>query len=67
MTVVENNLEAGRNSRPALVKVWDITVRLFHWSLVVAFAVAWLSADEWDRLHEFAGYFIAGLIAFRLV
>ena len=67
MTVVENNLEAGRKSRPALVKVWDIAVRLFHWSLVMAFAVAWLSADEWDRLHKLAGYFIAGLIAFRIV
>jgi cytochrome b len=67
MAVAEINLETGRNSRPALVRVWDIAVRLFHWSLVIAFAVAWLSADEWDRLHELAGYFIAGLIAFRLV
>ena len=67
MAVTEINLETGRNSRPALVKVWDIAVRLFHWYLVIAFAVAWLSADEWDRLHELAGYFIAGLIVFRLV
>ena len=48
-------------------KVWDPLVRLFHWSLVASFAVAWLTADEWDAPHEWAGYAAAGLIAFRLV
>ena len=67
MTVVENNPEAGRNLRPVSVKVWDVAVRLFHWSLVISFLVAWLSADEWDRLHELFGYFIAALIAFRVI
>ncbi len=49
------------------VKVWDPVVRLFHWSLVVSFAVAWLTADEWDNLHEWAGYAAAALIGFRLM
>lgn len=49
------------------VKVWDPFVRLFHWSLVASFAVAWLSADEWDDLHEWAGYAAGALIAFRLI
>lgn len=49
------------------VKVWDPLVRLFHWSLVASFAVAWITADEWDDLHIWAGYAAAGLIAFRLV
>lgn len=49
------------------VRVWDPLLRLFHWSLVASFAVAWLSADEWDDLHEWAGYAAASLIGFRLV
>lgn len=49
------------------VRVWDPAVRLFHWSLVAAFAFAWLSGDVWDRPHEIAGYFILGLVAFRLL
>ena len=49
------------------VRVWDPLVRIFHWGLVAAFAVAWLSADELDTLHEVAGYVVAGLVAFRLV
>lgn len=51
----------------ATVKVWDPLVRVFHWSLVLSFAVAWISADEWKDLHEWAGYAAGALIAFRLV
>lgn len=41
--------------------------RAFHWSLVAAFAFAWLSADEVQPVHESAGHTIAGLVALRLV
>ena len=50
----------------ATVRVWDPLVRIFHWSLAASFAVAWITADEWDSLHEWAGYAAAALIAFRL-
>lgn len=50
----------------ASVRVWDPLVRLFHWSLVAAFATAFLS-EEGERLHEVAGYVVLGLLAFRLV
>jgi cytochrome b len=49
------------------VKVWDPLVRLFHWSLVVSFAVAWVAADAWDDLHETAGYVAAALVGLRIV
>jgi len=52
---------------PATVNVWDPVVRIFHWSLVASFAVAWLSGDELARLHIWAGYAAAALVAFRLV
>lgn len=48
------------------VRVWDPLVRIFHWSLVGAFTLAWLTADEWQTTHEIAGYVVAGLVAFRL-
>ena len=48
-------------------RVWDLAVRLFHWSLVASFAVAWISAEEWQDLHLWAGYAAAALVAFRLV
>ncbi len=69
MTTTDNASEADRDQRsvPEQVKVWDIAVRVFHWSLVTSFAIAWLSADEWDKTHNFAGYIIAGLVGFRLI
>jgi cytochrome b len=49
------------------IKVWDIGVRLFHWSLVVLFFVAYFTGDEEDMLHIYAGYGVLALVAFRLV
>ena len=49
-----------------MVRVWDPVVRLFHWSLVTAFATAFL-AEEGGRLHDAAGYTVLGLIGVRLV
>jgi cytochrome b len=47
--------------------VWDPLTRLFHWSLAASFAAAWLTAEELDSVHEWAGYVIVGLIIFRLL
>lgn len=49
------------------VKVWDPLVRVFHWTLVAAFFVAYLTEDDLLDLHVYAGYLIGGLLAFRLV
>ncbi|WP_259782165.1 cytochrome b/b6 domain-containing protein [Aestuariispira ectoiniformans] len=51
----------------ATVKVWDPLLRLFHWSLVASFAVAWLSAEEIQSMHIWAGYAAGALIGFRLL
>lgn len=49
------------------IYVWDLGVRLFHWSLVIAFfANDWLIDDDSD-LHQYVGYFVIGLLAFRLI
>lgn len=49
--------------------VWDLFVRIFHWSLVVAFSVAFYYREsEWDRLiHVNAGYVVAGLLLARII
>lgn len=49
------------------VKVWDVAVRLFHWSLVVLFFVAYFTGDDVDVLHVYAGYGVLALVAFRIV
>ncbi len=54
---------------PRTVKVWDIPVRLFHWSFAACFAGAWLTAESerFRDVHVALGYTMAGLIAFRLL
>jgi cytochrome b len=51
----------------ATMRIWDPFVRVFHWSLVASFAVAWISAEEVKALHIWAGYAAGALIALRLV
>jgi cytochrome b len=51
----------------AMVRVWDPFVRIFHWSLVALFIVAFVTGDEIERLHVVAGYAIAALVVLRIV
>lgn len=49
------------------VRVWDPLVRIFHWTLVLAFFIAYFTEDDLLTVHVYAGYTVAGLVAFRLV
>ncbi|MDH3761265.1 MAG: cytochrome b/b6 domain-containing protein [Gammaproteobacteria bacterium] len=55
------------NRSPSTVKVWDPLVRVFHWSLVFFFLLAFASEDDWMNLHVWAGYAVSMLIGFRLL
>ena len=50
-----------------MTRVWDPLVRAFHWALAASFAVAWLSSENWDSLHNAAGYAAGALVALRVV
>ena len=45
-----------------MIPVWDRFVRLFHWTLALSFAVAWLSSEHLERLHDAAGYVAGALV-----
>lgn len=49
------------------VRVWDIFVRGLHWTLVVAFLIAYLSGDDLMFLHVWAGYLVGILVVLRII
>ena len=52
---------------PTQQRVWDPLVRVFHWTLVSCFAIAYLTEGDQIILHTTAGYIIIGLVAVRLI
>jgi cytochrome b len=50
------------------VKVWDLPVRLFHWTLVAGFVAAYLTAKfHQGDLHILIGYALCFLLVARLL
>ncbi len=53
------------------VRVWDVPVRLCHWSLVVLLAVCWYTGETSgvDEMtwHMRCGYAVLGMVVFRLL
>ncbi|HYR25087.1 MAG TPA: cytochrome b/b6 domain-containing protein [Aquabacterium sp.] len=55
---------------PKRIRLWDLPLRVFHWSLLAAVSTAiatGLAGGGWMTLHGQAGLVIIGLLAFRLV
>jgi cytochrome b len=54
-----------------VVQVWDLPLRIFHWSLVIAIAAAYVTAEfggsEWAHWHGRIGSFVLALLVFRVV
>ena len=49
------------------VQIWDLFVRIFHWSLVFAFLVAYVTEEDVLSVHTLAGYVVISLVLLRLV
>ena len=57
----------GAMGEERTVLVWDLVVRVFHWSLALSFAVAYLTEDGPLALHVWSGYLVGGLVLLRIV
>ena len=56
-----------RKDESGSVRVWDVFVRVSHWTLVAAFAVAYFTEGEPRVLHTYAGYVVAAYVLARVV
>ncbi len=61
-------MEARPPSGARAVTVWDLPLRLFHWSLLLLFVIAYATGnrERYYGLHQAAGFALLGLLAFRL-
>jgi len=48
------------------IKVWNIAIRVFHWTLVGFFTLAFISSENFPNLHPIFGYSILALVIFRI-
>jgi cytochrome b len=59
-------MEAAMDREPH-VRVWDIPIRLFHWSIVALLCASWFSADQgYMRVHLVSGLTLLALLLFRI-
>jgi len=49
------------------IQVWDKFVRVFHWSLVPLFCVAYVTGDDNNSLHQSLGYALLCLVLATLL
>lgn len=49
------------------LRVWDLFVRLAHWTIVLAFLVTFVTEDDTLTLHVWAGYLIGVLVLLRVL
>jgi len=49
------------------IRIWDIFIRVFHWALVIAFSIAYISGDDGGAIHVYSGYAVLGLISTRVI
>ena len=49
------------------IRIWDVFIRVFHWALVIAFSIAYISGDDGGTIHVYSGYAVLGLISARVI
>jgi len=49
------------------IMVWDPLVRIFHWVLVLSFFTTYITGDDFQALHVWAGYTIISLLFTRIL
>jgi cytochrome b len=49
------------------VKVWDLPIRVFHWSIVALVGLSWGAAElGWMQIHLWSGLAVLTLVIFRI-
>lgn len=66
-STADGNTQAGPVAGPAMVRVWDPLVRIFHWTVVFGCVLDLFVLEEGRTAHNVVGYVVAGALAIRLL
>jgi cytochrome b len=63
------NIQDQAQDAPPLkeTRVWDLFVRVFHWSLLSLVAISYLSGEFDFEIHSYSGYAIFILVCLRII
>ena len=62
------NIPSDDPAAPVKAPIWDLPVRLFHWTLVALIAFSWWTAEEHEGdLHIWSGIAVLTLLIFRIL
>lgn len=68
----KNSLDESikQSEETKFIKVWDLPVRIFHWSLVLLFIAAYVTnalGPSYFQYHLWTGYAVIVLVTFRII
>jgi cytochrome b len=61
------SMQPTRTTVPPQIYVWDGLVRLFHWTTVLTFTIAYMTEDDLLSVHVWAGYILGLFLLARIV
>ena len=70
MTQANEQNKAEKLTSSQSLQIWDLPVRIFHWSLVILFIVAYVTnslGPNYFTYHLWSGYAIIVLVLFRII
>lgn len=65
--MAKGNIPAAADQSAATVKVWDLVVRLFHWTIVAGVVLNLWVLEHGKYWHRVTGYVIVTALAIRLM
>ncbi len=65
--VDDSIINSPNTSKTKQVKVWDILVRVTHWTVAAGIIANLFFTEDGSELHEYVGYTVLGLVVVRLL
>ncbi|GAA0800683.1 cytochrome b/b6 domain-containing protein [Psychrobacter piscatorii] len=63
----EPDISLSNTPKTRQVRVWDILVRVTHWTVAAGITANLLFTEEGSELHQYVGYTVVGLVVIRLL